>query len=185
MFSNFSRHGSSWIDTPTCKTCKMPPDVRFLMTCRHRHVRNFQKSSKIMKINIFWRCLQFGLQLRSSAGPSISIPDQGSNLRSIYRFNPSKRGKVFQVSTIQCTLFLPKYRVLSRQPGLPDDPDSKSVAIGPDPAQIGSRTFLTFLLTYRRRCNAKCTKPHQFGHSMRPGTLFREGAKCCISYAKI
>ena len=97
MFSNFSRHGSSWIDTPTCKTCKMPPDVHFLMTCRHRHVRNFQKSSKIMKINIFWRCLQFGLQLRGSAGPSISIPDQGSNLRSIYRFNTSKRGKVFQV----------------------------------------------------------------------------------------
>ena len=68
MFSNFSRHGSSWIDTPTCKTCKMPPDVRFLMTCRHRHVRNFQKSYKIMKINIFWRCLQFGLQLGRGSG---------------------------------------------------------------------------------------------------------------------
>ena len=55
----------------------------------------------------------------------------------------------------------------------------------PDPAQIGSRTFPTFLLSYRGASNANCTKPRRFGHLTLPGTLFREGAKCCISYAKI
>ena len=42
-----------------------------------------------------------------------------------------------------------------------------------------------FRVIYAGASNANCTKHHLFGHSKRPATLFREGAKCFISGARM
>ena len=42
-----------------------------------------------------------------------------------------------------------------------------------------------FRAIYAGASNANCTKHHLFGHSKRPATLFREGAKCFISGARM
>ena len=42
-----------------------------------------------------------------------------------------------------------------------------------------------FRVIYTGASNANCTKHHLFGHSKRPATLFREGAKCFISGARM
>ena len=51
--------------------------------------------------------------------------------------------------------------------------------------QIRPRTFRGSRPIYREGSNANGTKPHQFGHLIRPGTLLREGAKCSISSARV
>ena len=49
---------------------------------------------------------------------------------------------------------------------------------GPHPLPRPSQVPRQFRSVYRRGSITNCTKYHFSGHSIRPGTLFREGTKC-------